>query len=224
MNSFIEALKSFNPAYITNEQLKYFTQLYKKHNLALMSKDSRLPEEFLSFVNWFMNCYLYAIKDQENRLVCQKVISTEKEAADIYIEIREITESIAEGETKLSKLKICIDKAEKNINDLNFCDSENMEEIRKSCEKVENTVKKSSMPDSFFGETNGPSILVESLFIQNGSEIRFDDILEASESKALISMEDMESSIPKEQNNKPARIFTPNLKKNSKKKRCCGFG
>ena len=189
-----------------------------------MIKDSKLPEEFLSFVNWFINSYLYALKDQEARNICNKIIASEKESAEIYLEIREIHENITEGEGKLSRLMSCIERAEKNINDLNTCSSDELDDIRKSCEKIENTVKKSSMPDSFLGESNGPSILVESLFIQNSTELRFEDIADVGESKALISMEDMESSLPIESNNQSSRIFPPKVRKNSKKKRCCGLG
>jgi hypothetical protein len=223
INSFIEALKTFNPNYITSEQLKYFTSLYKKHNLALMIKDSKLPEEFLSFVNWFLNCYLFAIKDQECRSLSHKIITLQKEAASIYLEIKEITESIADGENKLSKLMSCIEKAEKNINELSTCNEDSIDDIKKNCEKVENTVKKSSLPDSFLGDSQAASILVESLFIQNGAEFKFEEIAEIPESKALISMEDMESAGPKESNPQPTRILPPKIKKSSKKKRCCGF-
>lgn len=217
-------MKAFNPLYITSEQLKYFTQINKKHNFSLVIRDSKFPEEFLTIATWFYNCFLYSVKDLEGRNICQKVIHTEKEAAEVYLEIKELAESIAEGEQQLEKLINCIEKAEKNIEGLNDCTAEELQEIKKSCEKIENTVKKSSLPDSFFGDVNGPSILVESLFIQNTSEVKFDEPADLSESKALISMEDMESSFPKETSHQPARIFPPKLKKNSKKKRCCGFG
>jgi membrane-associated HD superfamily phosphohydrolase len=222
--SLIEALKTYSPNYISSDQLKYFTQLYKKHNLPLIHKDTRLSEEVLFFANWFINCYQYTVKDYEAKQMSQKIISTEKESTQIYLEIKDLNESIMEGEAKLSKLMSCIEKAEKNIIDLNSCSENRIDEIRKNCEKVENTIKKSSIPDSFFGEANGPSILVESLFIQNGSELKFDEDNECSQSKALISMEDMEKSHPKELDNQLPRIFPPKIKKKSNKKRCCGFG
>ena len=190
----------------------------------LVIKDSKFPEDFLSLANWFLSCYMYSLKDLEARNICQKIINLEKESAELYLEIREIDESITEGEGKLEKLISCIEKAEKNIEGLKSCTLEELDEIRRSCEKIESTVKKSSMPESLFGEANGPSILVESLFIQNTSELKFDDPVDLSESKALISMEDMESSFPKESSHQPTRIFPPKIKKSSKKKRCCGFG
>jgi hypothetical protein len=189
-----------------------------------MVKDSKLPEEFLLCISWFVNAYLFITKDQEARSLCTKIVNLQREAAGAYLEIKEIVENIDEGENKLSKLKVCIERAEKNIHDLTTCSGEEFDDVRRSCEKIENTVKKSSFPESFVGESNTPSILVESLFMQNCTEIRFEEVPDLSESKALISMEDMELSLPKESSSQPARIFTPNIKKNSKKKRCCGFG
>lgn len=205
--------------------MKYFASLYKKHNLSLIIKDSKLPEEFLTFASWFLNSFLYTQKDQESRVLCNKIIQMEKDAAKTYLEIKEISENIQDCEVKLEKLLNCIEKAEKNIFDLGNCGDEEFEGVRKNCEKIENTVKKSSIPDSMTGESNGPSILVESLFIQNNGSFNFEDLIEKSEPKALISMEDMESSIPKESAHPIARIFPQRPRKGSRsKKRCCGFG
>lgn len=205
--------------------MKYFASLYKKHNLSHIIRDSKLPEEFLTFASWFLNSFLFTQKDQESKTLCNKIINIEKEAAKTYLEIKEITENIQDCENKLEKLMGCIEKAEKNISDLGNCDDSELEGIKRSCEKIESTVKKSSIPDGLTGESNAPSILVEGLFLQNSSSFNFEELIEKSESKALISMEDMESSIPKECAHPIARIFPQKPRKNSRsKKRCCGFG
>ena len=205
--------------------MKYFASLYKKHNLSLTIKDSKLPEEFINYASWFMNSYLFTLKEQEARVVCAKIISSQKESARIYMEMKDISENIREREVKLEKLLSQIEKAEKNVDALGFCSDENLKSIRRNCEKVESAVKKISIPDSMTGESNAPSILVESLFIQNTNSFNFDDLIEkSSESKALISMEDMESTIPKEANNPIAKIIPSKPRRSSKKKRCCGFG
>lgn len=204
--------------------MKYFAGLYKKHNLALTVKDSKLPEDFLVFASWFLNSYLFTVKDQESRSISSKILSVQKEAARIYLEIKEINENIREREVILEKLLNHIEKAEKNITALGLA-NDDLGSIKKNCEKVENAVKKISIPDSLTGESNAPSILVESLFIQNTNSFNFDDLIErSSESKALISMEDMESSIPKEAPNPIARVVPSKPRRSSKKKRCCGFG
>ena len=205
--------------------MKYFAGLYKKHNLSLTLKDSKLPEEFLNFAGWFMNSYLFALKEQESRSVCSKIVSNQKEAARVYMEIKDIRENIIEREVKLEKLLSQIEKADKNINALGISSDDDLESIRKNCEKVENAVKKISIPESMTGESNAPSILVESLFIQNSKIFNFDDLIDrSSESRALISMEDMESSIPKEAYKPIAKIVPEKRRRSSKKKRCCGFG
>ena len=95
--------------------MKYFASLYKKHNLSLTVKDSKLPEEFINYASWFMNSYLFTLKEQEAKSVCAKIISNQKESARIYMEIKEINENIREREVKLEKLLSQIEKAEKNL-------------------------------------------------------------------------------------------------------------
>ena len=204
--------------------MKYFASLYKKHNLSLTVKDSKLPEEFINYASWFMNSYLFTLKEQEAKSVCAKIISNQKESARIYMEIKEINENIRDREVKLEKLLSQIEKAEKNVDALGSCSDEDLGSIRRNCGKVESAVRKISIPDSMTGESNAPSILVESLFIQNTNSFNFDDLIEkSSESKALISMEDMESTIPKEANVPIPRVIPSKPRRSSKKKRCCGF-
>ncbi|CAG9325108.1 unnamed protein product [Blepharisma stoltei] len=184
--TFQETLQSFDPQNLEPESLDFILQIQKKHNLSLMIRDGRIPDEIVALSTWVMKAYTYTVKDMEAQEICEKMPTLVKEQAEVYLDMKSIKEDIAETEARLTRLISCIESAEANISRLKEVDENSPQDIENAssdCKKIDSIARSSINLDQLLtkivvndgvnaywqeeDDSQNPSLLVESLFISH---------------------------------------------------------